>query len=83
MQQTIDINLIKENPKLFFSQFNEDAENEFIHLLQYFVFKYNIDFNIKKETHIKSKDSFIDFIENNKIKLPKDFKFNREEAHER
>ena len=83
MQQTIDINLIKENPKLFFSLFNKDAENEFIQILEYFVFKYNIDFNIKKETHQKSKDSFIDFIENNKIKLPENFKFNREEAHER
>jgi len=49
MQQTIDINLIKENPKLFFSQLNEDAENEFIHLLQYFVFKYDINVVMKKK----------------------------------
>jgi len=85
MQQTIDINLIKENPSFFFSQLDKNAEEEFMNLLEYFIFKYDIKFdNRKKEnTLIKEENDFLDFIENNKILLPENFKFNREEAHER
>ncbi|RLD65893.1 MAG: hypothetical protein DRI95_07750 [Bacteroidetes bacterium] len=49
MQQTIDINLIKESPSLFFSQLNKDAEDEFVYLLEYFIYKYGIKIDNKKE----------------------------------
>ena len=85
MQQTIDINLIKESPLLFFSQLDKDAEKEFAYLLEYFVFKYDIKFDYdKKENNLsKEENGFLDFIENNKITLPENFKFNREEANAR
>ena len=85
MQQTIDINLIKESPLLFFSQLDKDAEKEFIYLLEYFIFKYDIkfDYEKKEDTSLNEENVFLNFIENNKITLPENFKFNREEAHER
>ena len=49
MQQTIDINLIKESPFLFFSQLDKDAEKEFIYLLEYFIFKYDINLDKGKK----------------------------------
>ena len=86
MHRTIDINIIKENPGLFFKQLDQHAEQEFISLLEYFIFKYDIHLdNIKEDTNSssQSKNDFLDFIENYKIKLPENFKFNREEANER
>ena len=85
MQQTIDINLLKESPLLFFSQLDKDAEKEFINLFEYFIFKYDIKFDYEKKenTLLKEETVFLDFIENNKITLPENFKFNREDAHER
>lgn len=44
----------------------------------------NLDYkNEEKNSLLKSENDFLDFIENNKINLPENFKFNREEAHER
>ena len=90
MQQTIDINLIKENPQLFFSQLNMEAENEFINLLEYFIFKYEINISAKKDTNkdVEINDGFKVFNKIprfilNPIEI-KDFKhFSREELHER
>lgn len=47
MKHSIDINLIKENPQIFFKQLDENAEKEFISLLEYFVFKYDIKFDFE------------------------------------
>jgi len=38
--QTIDINLLKENPQLFFSQLPEKAETEILEFLRFVIFKY-------------------------------------------
>jgi len=86
MQHLIDLNFFKENPQIFFKQLDKAAEKEFINLLEYFIFKYDIkiDYNIEpKKSELKSENEFINFIENHKIKLPENFKFNREEANER
>ena len=86
MQHTIDIDLIKENPQIFFKQLDKEAEKEFINLLEYFIFKYDIRLDYskgEKKSVVNSKNDFLDFIENHKIKLPEKFKFNREEANER
>lgn len=37
MQQTIDINLLKENPKLFFAQLPEKAEEEILEFLYFII----------------------------------------------
>ena len=37
MQQIIDINLLKENPKLFFSQLPEKAEEEISEFLYFII----------------------------------------------
>ena len=42
MQHLIDINLFKENPQIFFKQLDKAAEKEFINLLEYFIYKYDI-----------------------------------------
>ncbi len=42
MQQTIDINLLKENPQLFFSQLPKKAEEEISEFLYYIIYKYNL-----------------------------------------
>jgi hypothetical protein len=86
MQHTIDINFIKENPGLFFKQLDQNAEQEFISLLEYFIYKYDIRLDYSKEeknSNSKSVNDFLDFIEHNKLKLPENFKFNRDEANER
>lgn len=53
MQQTIDIELLKKEPAFFFSQLSEDAEKEFINLLEYFIYKYHIKVDYKKKTEKK------------------------------
>jgi hypothetical protein len=86
MQQLIDINLFKENPHIFFNHLDKDTEKEFINLLEYFIFKYDIHIDYRAEvsnSKQKTKNEFLDFIESNKINLPENFKFDREEANER
>ena len=77
MIKTIDINLIKEEPKLFFSQLSQKAEEEFYSLLNYFIFKYNIEINIKNESKLKSKEKseFLSF-------LKKGFSVSEKEIHD-
>lgn len=92
MQYTIDLNLIKENPELFFSQLPKKAEDEILDFLQFIVFKYNLSIisenNINtfepenKQERILNTDllnTFAPF----RTGLPADYKFNREEANER
>lgn len=85
MNKTIDINLLKENPQLFFSKLDKEAEREFTNLLEFIIFKYEINFetNTGKKSILKKEADFLDFIENNKIILPENFKFNRDEANDR
>lgn len=85
MKNKPDIKLIKENPDLFFSQLDKEAEKEFANIFEYFVFKHNIKIDDRKTDTSSSKKEreFLRFIENNKIILPENFKFNREEAHDR
>ena len=61
MQQAIDINLIKEKPLLFFSQLDNDAEKEFTYLLEYFILKYDIKIDKKKE-EIKTGNTISDLL---------------------
>ncbi|MEN8122657.1 MAG: hypothetical protein ABFS35_20115 [Bacteroidota bacterium] len=82
MQQTIDINLLKENPLLFFSQLDKDAEKEFVYFLEYFIFKHEI--NLKKGS--KKKLKVLNKIPEGiitPIKIKGFRKFSREELHER
>jgi hypothetical protein len=85
MDKKININLIKENPQLFFSKLDKDAEKEFSNLLEFIVFKYDITFDAKseKKSYLTHEDDFLNFIENNKITLPNNFKFDRNEANDR
>ena len=46
--QTIDINLFKEKPQLFFMQLNEEEEKEFFSLLEYFIYKHGIKLDSKE-----------------------------------
>lgn len=52
MQKYIDIKRIKENPELFFSKLDKEAEIEFINLLEYFIYKHNIKIDDKEEKEI-------------------------------
>ena len=52
MQQTIDINLLKENPKLFFSQLPEKAEEEISEFLYFIIFKYNLSVALPNKNNI-------------------------------
>ncbi len=52
----------------------DDAKRELIDFYEYLKEKYG-----KKG----KKERFFDFVEKHKFKLPKDYKFDREEAHER
>ncbi|OQX73075.1 MAG: hypothetical protein B6D64_14370 [Bacteroidetes bacterium 4484_276] len=79
MQKTIDINLIKEDPKLFFSQLPEKAEVEITEFLRFIVFKYNINRVIPED----KKNDLLDAFASLRTGLPNNFKFNREEANER
>ena len=79
MQKNIDINLIKEDPNLFFSQLPEKAEVEIAEFLRFIVFKYNIDRIISED----KKNDLLDAFASLRTGLPNNFKFNREEANER
>ena len=80
MKQTIDIELFKKKPEFFFSQLPEKAEKEYIDMLEYIIYKYNVKYdireNIKKNSLLKDFASFI-------TGLPENYKFNRNEANER
>ena len=80
MKQTIDISLFKKNPKLFFSQLPKKAEEEFIDMLEYIMYKYNIKYIDKeKEKENSLLNDFAPF----RTGLPENYKFNRDEANER
>jgi len=77
MQQTIDINLMKENPKLFFSQLPDKAEEEISEFLLFIIYKYNLSIELPNK-----KIRFKNFIEN-PVQVQEYRKFTREELHER
>ena len=79
MKQIINIDLLKENPELFFSQLPEKAEKEINEFLRFVFFKYEI--NKKKEK--KKKTDLLETFASLRKGLPKDYKFNRDEANER
>ena len=91
MQQTIDIELFKENPQLLFAQLPKQAEQEINKFMQFIVFKYNSNLvweikNEKDSTKVqnaKRKNKLLDAFEPLRTGLPEDYKFNREEANER
>ena len=79
MKQTIDMELFKENPQLFFSQLPKKAEVEFQNLLEFMLFKYDVtDLYTKKEV----KKRKFEFFEENPINVQKVNKYTREELHE-
>ena len=90
MEKPIDINLFKENPKLFFSQLPEKAKAEINEFLRFVIFKYDIksQSNKKKEV-IENKqendisNSLLDAFASLRTGLPDNYKFDREEIHER
>jgi len=82
MHKTIDIDVFKENPQLFFSKLDKEAEKEFAHLLEYIIFKYNIEISSTTEKTEKILKKIPGFI-NNPIQRS-DFKlFSREELYEK
>jgi len=92
MQYTIDLNLIKENPELFFSQLPKKAEDEIVDFLQFIVFKYNISIISENNINNFEPENKQESIVNNDVLnafasfrtgLPANYKFNREEANER
>jgi len=89
MLQTIDFNSFKENPQIFFKQLPEQAENEFQHLFDYFIFKYNADLkhtainNSENNQELKKENKLLNEFAFLRLGLPNDYKFNREEANER
>lgn len=52
MQQKIDLNLLKENPKLFFSQLPEKAEEEISEFLYFIIYKYNLSVELPNKNNI-------------------------------
>jgi len=57
MQQAIDINLLKENPKLFFSQLPEKAEEEISEFLYFIIYKYNLNIEVLNKNKIMGYDA--------------------------
>ncbi len=80
MEQTINIELFKENPQFFFSQLPEKAEKEFQSLLEFIFFKYEIT-NLYTKKEMKKRK--FDFFKENPINVEKIKKHTREELHER
>ena len=78
MKQTINIDLFKKNPQLFLSQLPEKAEKEYIEMLQYIMYKYNVNV-IKPE----KENSLLKDFELYRTGLPENYKFNRDEANKR
>ena len=80
MKQIINIDLLKENPELFFSQLPEKAEKEINDFLRFVFFKYEItNLDTNKELEKKSFNLFIE----NPIIVEKLKKYTREDLHER
>jgi len=77
MQHTINLNLMKENPELFFSKLPEKAEMEMLEFLNFLAFKYKISFD-----YCDNKPRFKNFVET-PIKVKNKIKYSREEIHER
>jgi hypothetical protein len=82
MQQTIDLNLFKENPQLFFSYLPKSAEKEIVEFLHFIIYKYNIDIDESLKDQ-KKDNSLLEYFSTMRTGLPQDYKFNREEANER
>lgn len=53
----LDFELIKKNPDEFFSQLDEQAEKEFINILEYFIFKYNLKLHFKENNKPEIKEN--------------------------
>jgi hypothetical protein len=92
MKHSIDINLIKENPGLFFSKLPKKAEAEIADFLQFIVFKYNISFISENDTNnFELTNTQDNTIVSNALSafaafrtgLPLNYKFSRDEANER
>jgi len=79
MLQTINMNLFKENPQIFFKQLPKEAEVEFSEFLRIFLIKYNISY---PKVEYDKKLKFKNFIEN-PILISKTIKYTREDLHER
>jgi hypothetical protein len=82
MKSKIDYKKFKEDPDFYLSKLDKEAEEEFVNLLEFIFYKYQINVNLSSEKKKKKEDS-MSFFKNNPIKLPEGYKFNREEAHER
>ncbi|MCF8386793.1 MAG: hypothetical protein K9G58_02650 [Bacteroidales bacterium] len=61
---------------------SEEARKELKIFYDFLVFKYQKP-NRKHNTEEEKIKSFVNFAENHQIELPKDYKFNREEANRR
>ena len=66
MKQTLNIDLLKENPQLFFSKLPDEAEIEIQNLLEFVFFKYNLMIGNSEEsvknTELKKKKDFLSFL---------------------
>jgi len=52
MQQIIDINLLRENPQLFFSQLPEKAKAEISEFIYFIIYKYNLNIELPNKKNI-------------------------------
>ncbi len=76
--------MLKENPQLFFSKLDKDAEKEFTNLLEFIIFKYDIKITSvseksKNEKPLKKIPNFI----NNPIQCINFITYSRDELYER
>ena len=60
----------------------DEARKELESFYEYLVFKYRKKTKMKTEVESK-KEQFFRFVENHSYNLPENYKFNREELHER
>jgi len=79
--ESISIDQLKNNPDVFFSQLDNEAENEFQNLLDYFVFKHNL--NGLRRQELSSKKQPFELFKNNPVVLEKLHTYTREELHEK
>jgi len=78
MGKTINIDLFKENPQLFFSQLPKNAKKEYMNMLEYILYKYDVNY-----INYEKKNSILNDFAELRTGLPKNYKFNRDEANER